>query len=262
MPSFSSAASAGRISPRTSILPLPISAAIRCASGARSPDAPTLPCDGMTGMASCSSKRLERLDHQRPNAGMAAAEAEQLEHDHQPRDVARQRLAEARAVRQDQVGLQLGEPVVGNARVGEQAEAGVDAVDRLAAGDDALDRGGGVGDALHRASSRRAARARPDAGAASRDRLPGRIELHAPTIGRSSPCSCAQSIAMSIARVGVAHDAGAGVVPQHALQPPRGIVGAVGDDHHAGMLRIAHADAAAVVERDPGRAAGGVEQAR
>ena len=67
-------------------------------------------------------------------------------------------------------------------------------------------------------------------------------------------------MAMRIARVGVAHDAGAGVVPQHALEPPRGIVGAVGDDHHAGVLRIAHADAAAVVERDPGRADGGVEQ--
>ena len=32
------------------------------------------------------------------------------------------------------------------------------------------------------------------------------------------------------------------------------------DDHHAGVLRIAHADAAAVVERHPSRARRGVEQ--
>ena len=73
-------------------------------------------------------------------------------------------------------------------------------------------------------------------------------------IGRSSPCSRAQSIAIVIAGVGVAHDAGGGVVPQDAFEAARGIVGAVGDDHHAAMLRIAHADAAAMVERDPGRA--------
>ena len=85
-------------------------------------------------------------------------------------------------------------------------------------------------------------------------RCPGITHLK-PTIGRSRPCSRAQSIGDLVARVGVAHDAGAGVVPQHALEPPRGIVGAVGDDDHSGMLRIAHADAAAVVERHPGRAA-------
>ena len=75
--------------------------------------------------------------------------------------MARQRIAEPSAVRQDQIGLELGEAVVGDARVGEQAEAGVDAVNRLAAGNDAVDRRGGVGDALHRCSSRRASRAAP-----------------------------------------------------------------------------------------------------
>ncbi len=94
-------------------------------------------------------QRLQRLDHQRPNARIAAAEAEQLQDDHQPRDMARQRIAEAGAVRQDEVGLKLGKALVGNARVGEQAEPGVDAVDGFAAGDDAIDRGGGGADAAH-----------------------------------------------------------------------------------------------------------------
>ncbi len=54
-PSFSSAGPAGMIWPATSMLPWPISAAIKWARGARSPEAPTLPCDGMIGMASRSS---------------------------------------------------------------------------------------------------------------------------------------------------------------------------------------------------------------
>src|SRR5690606_14777573 len=55
------------------------------------------------------------------------------------------------------------------------------------------------------------------------------------------------------------HDAGAGVVPQHALDAAVGGFAAVADDHHAGVLGVAHAHAAAVVQADPGRAAGDVE---
>ena len=93
---------------------------------------------------------LQRVDDQRPNAGKTAAETEQFQNDHQPHDMARQRLAEAGAVGENEVGLQLRQAVGGDGGVGEQAEAGVDAVDRLAGGDDALDRGGAFGDALHR----------------------------------------------------------------------------------------------------------------
>ena len=175
-------------------------------------------------------QRLERVDDLRPNARIAAAEAEQLEQDHQPRDVARQRVAETGAVRQDQVGLELGQAVVGNARVGEQAEAGVDAIDRLARGDDALDRGGGGGDALHRRVVERAAAPEPElaelverdvfrielqqvspscspakAGVQSYSMNTARSAAWAPAfagersgiIGKSSPCSRAQSIAIS-----------------------------------------------------------------
>ena len=57
-----------------------------------------------------------------------------------------------------------------------------------------------------------------------------------------------------VARVGVAHDARARVVGQHALEAERAVVGAVGDDLGAGVDRAADADAAAVVDRDPGGA--------
>mmetsp|Transcript_6403 Transcript_6403/g.26196 ORF Transcript_6403/g.26196 Transcript_6403/m.26196 type:complete len:559 (+) Transcript_6403:860-2536(+) len=58
----------------------------------------------------------------------------------------------------------------------------------------------------------------------------------------------------------MAHHAGARVVEQHALQAPGHGLGAVGHDDHAGVLRIAHADTAAMVQADPGGAAGRVEQ--
>ena len=43
-------------------------------------------------------------------------------------------------------------------------------------------------------------------------------------------------------------------------QPAVGLARAVGDDHHAGVQRVADADAAAVVHRHPGRAGRGVQQ--
>jgi hypothetical protein len=52
----------------------------------------------------------------------------------------------------------------------------------------------------------------------------------------------------------VADHAHAGVVGEHPLELLRGELGAVGDDDHAGVDRVADADAAAVVDRHPGRA--------
>ena len=86
---------------------------------------------------------LERVDDGAADPAVAAAEADQLEQDHHADGVARERVAEAAAVAEDQVALELAKLVGGDAGLGEQAEAGVDAVDGLAAGDDAVDRGGG-----------------------------------------------------------------------------------------------------------------------
>lgn len=56
------------------------------------------------------------------------------------------------------------------------------------------------------------------------------------------------------------HHARAAVVHQHARQALGGSIAAVGHNDHAGMLRISHAHAAAMMQRDPGRATGSVEQ--
>ncbi|KAG1470639.1 hypothetical protein G6F54_014526 [Rhizopus delemar] len=58
----------------------------------------------------------------------------------------------------------------------------------------------------------------------------------------------------------MAHDARAGVIGQHAGNALGGFVRALAHDDHAGMLREAHAHAAAMVQRHPRRAAGGIEQ--
>jgi hypothetical protein len=56
--------------------------------------------------------------------------------------VVRQQIAGADRMRQDQVLLQLFELGLRNVALGQDAEAGVDAVGRIALGDDGLDGGG------------------------------------------------------------------------------------------------------------------------
>ena len=73
--------------------PTPIIAAVMCASGARSPDAPTEPCAGTTGMTSLRQHGFQQLERCRPDAGGALREAGELQRHHQPR---RRRPASAR----------------------------------------------------------------------------------------------------------------------------------------------------------------------
>ena len=63
-----------------------------------------------------------------------------------------------------------------------------------------------------------------------------------------------------VAGIGMAHNASGWVVEEHAFDSRVGFVSAVAADHDTGMLRVAHADAATVMEADPSRAAGRVEQ--
>ena len=91
--------------------------------------------------------------------------------------------------------------------------------------------------------------ARPRAGAELRD------------LGLISDAALARGLACEfVACVGVAHDAEAGVVVEHALDLPLSQVGAVGDRDLPGVERVTHAHAAAVVEADPRRSRCSVEQ--
>ena len=113
-----------------------------CASGARSPDAPTEPWHGTTGIKSCSSiaSSIATVSGRTPEAPCA-------------------RLASFSASISRTIGSGIGSPTpaacestmlrlqpgqIGrfDAHAGELAEARVDAVDRLALGDDRLDRPG------------------------------------------------------------------------------------------------------------------------
>ena len=78
--------------------------------------------------------------------------------------------------------------------------------------------------------------------------------------GMSMPWRARGVERFGVAGVGVAHDAEPGIAGQHALQLLVRFARAVGDDDHAGMQRVADADAAAVVDRHPGRAGRRVEQ--
>ena len=116
-----------------------------CASGARSPDAPTEPCDGTYGTrpALCTASSVSITSSRTPEwprARLAAFSASISR-----TTARRQRLADADRMRADQVQLQRVELVLADARAGELAEAGVDAVHRRIAGRGALhDRGAGA----------------------------------------------------------------------------------------------------------------------
>jgi hypothetical protein len=162
--------------------------------------------------------RQQRVDHLLAHARAPRARLPALSASISARP-ARQRRADADAVRADQVELQPVELVGRDARAGELAEAGVDAVDRPLAG------GGARDDAAPaRRPGRAPGRARGAAAAAwiacscssvsrpapaQHGREPPRSSAAPPSIGSFRPCSRAQRRRL-VAGVGVAHHAGAG----------------------------------------------------
>ena len=90
--------------------------------------------------------------------------------------------------------------------------------------------------------------------ASPRDRRATRRALRPSSIGIADAALAGDVDRALVAGVDVAHDAHARVGRQHALQLARRELGAVGDAHHAGVLAVADAHAAAVVDRHPGRA--------
>jgi hypothetical protein len=83
---------------------------------------------------------VEHLDGAHAHAGGAAAEARELQRHHQPHIGRPHRLADPGGVGEHDVALERGEVRGGNVHAGELAEAGVDAINRLAARDDGIDR--------------------------------------------------------------------------------------------------------------------------
>ena len=139
--------------PSTVAWPSPISTQARCASGARSPEAPTEPLAGMTG----STLALASASSASTMAGGCPSGARQA---HGLVASTRRTTPSGSAspvptpVRKHQVALQLGQALVGDLRAGQLAEAGVDAVDHLVFLNDALYRGQrGLHASLRRGSS-------------------------------------------------------------------------------------------------------------
>lgn len=86
-------------------------------------------------------QRDQRIDHLPTDAGKTAAEAVDLEHHDQSHQLIADRLADAGRVREHQRTLQVFQVFTGDARRGQQAETGVDAVGGAVLGEDLFDTG-------------------------------------------------------------------------------------------------------------------------
>ena len=71
--------------------------------------------------------------------------------------------------------------------------------------------------------------------------------------GRAQAVLARCRLGLVVAGVEVPDDAHARIRGQYALEPLCRCLGTVGDDDHAGMDRVADADAAAVMDADPRR---------
>src|SRR5476649_2482146 len=145
MPACWSASVAGIITPLKRTSPTPMMASVMCDSGARSPDAPTEPLAGIAGMmpalySAISVSMISGRTPEKPRARLPIFISDQADH-----FIAQQR-AGADGMRQDQIALQLLQLFIRDAGLGQQAEAGVDAVGRVAFRDDGAHRGGGCFD--------------------------------------------------------------------------------------------------------------------
>ncbi len=87
-------------------------------------------------------QRLQRLDHLATDARGAARQADDLERNDQANDLVGHQRADPGGMAQHEVLLQLRKLVGRDARVGEQPEAGVDAIGRRAAVDHCGHHGG------------------------------------------------------------------------------------------------------------------------
>ena len=131
-------------------------------------------------------ERDERLDHAPAHARVAARERRRLERDDEAHDGIVEQRPGARRMRQHERALQLREPRVVDARAGEQAESGVDAVDGPPGRDDAVDGlRGGIDRRLRRGVDGERHRLRPEPAQVG-ERRGGRERGEGSCIGASS----------------------------------------------------------------------------
>ena len=141
MPASASACAAGTgVPPGSATSPSPISTSAQCASGARSPLAPSEPCSGTTGVIPALSSASIVSATTRAGAGAAHRERARPQQHHRPHDLGLDRRAHAGRVRAHQRALELLAPLGRDRDVGERAEAGRDAVGGLVAVGEPRDR--------------------------------------------------------------------------------------------------------------------------
>ena len=122
-----------------------------CASGARSPLAPTEPRDGTSGWTPALSSATSASSVSSADAREALGEHVGAQRHRRAHVAHRQRIADAGGVAAQQVALQRFQRVGRDLDFGERSESGVDAVDRLVAARLPID------DRARRADARRAA---------------------------------------------------------------------------------------------------------
>ena len=119
--------------------PSPISASAQCASGARSPLAPSEPCSGTTGSSPAASIASIVSASTGRAPGAAHRQRAGAQEHHRPHHLALDRRAHAGGVRAHQRPLQLGPAVGRDPRLRERAEAGRDPVGGLVGGGEPRD---------------------------------------------------------------------------------------------------------------------------
>ncbi len=125
--------------PPTSTWPRPVSGRARWASGARSPEAPTEPCEGTMGWIPRRRRSQNSVDDDGAATGVAQGQSVGPQQHHGPNDVSREWFADSDRVRDEQVLLESSRVGGIDEGGGQVAETGGDAVDDFAGRHEPLD---------------------------------------------------------------------------------------------------------------------------